>query len=107
MGITLKCSTCPLASACIKSSRFAPPKVDVYYKLSMMLESWSRNPPDVAPPRLIPEIPLEDPVKPRKDLGVDGAIVSISKVDSENVRRIEEEGIHNFLNFDAKSCFQP
>ncbi|MEM4229390.1 MAG: metallophosphoesterase family protein [Thermoproteota archaeon] len=101
MGITLKCSTCPLAPACVKSGRFTPPEIDAYYKLSLMLESWSRSPPDIALPHLIPEIPLESPVKPRKDLGMDGVIVSISKVDSVNVRRVESEGIHNFLDFDG------
>ncbi|MEM2936265.1 MAG: hypothetical protein QW231_03715 [Candidatus Bathyarchaeia archaeon] len=33
---------------------------------------------------------------------MDGVIVSISKVDSENVRRVESEGIHNFLDFDGQ-----
>ncbi len=73
MGITLKCSTCPLAPACVKSGRFTPPEADVYYKLSLMLESLRRSPPDIALPRLIPEMPLEDPVKPRRDLGMDGS----------------------------------
>ncbi|MEM3390380.1 MAG: hypothetical protein QW491_13380 [Thermoproteota archaeon] len=101
VGITLRCSTCLLAPACVKSGRFVPPEIGAYYKLSLMLESW-RSPPNIALPRLIPEIPLEDPVKPRRDLGMDGVIVSISKVDSENVRRVESEGIHNFLNFDGQ-----
>lgn len=40
MEMTLKCSTCPLTPACLKSGRFTPPEVNVYYKLSLMLESW-------------------------------------------------------------------
>lgn len=102
MGITLKCSACPLAPACVKSGRFVPPEIDAYFKLSLMLESWSRNPSDIKLPRLIPEIPLEDPVKPRKDLGMDGVIASISKVDGENVKRVEEEGVYSFFEFDGQ-----
>ncbi|MBO3799125.1 MAG: metallophosphoesterase family protein [Thermoproteota archaeon] len=102
MGITLKCRTCPLASACVKSGGFTPPKVDAYLKLNLTLESWRRSPPDIKLPRLIPEMPLEDPVKPRKDLGMGGVIVSISKLDSENMKKVEEEGIHNFLDFDGQ-----
>lgn len=101
MGITIKCGTCLLAPACVKSSRFSPPKVDMYYKLNLMLESWGRSPPDIALPRLIPEIPIEGPIRLRKDL-VDGVIVSISKIDSENVKRVEREGVHNFLDFDGQ-----
>ncbi|MEM2051014.1 MAG: hypothetical protein QXZ66_01950 [Thermoproteota archaeon] len=102
MGITLRCSTCLLTTACVKSGRFSPPEIDAYYRLSLMLESWGLKPRDIALPRLIPEIPLEEPVRPRRDLGMDGVIVSISKVNSENVRRVESEGIHNFLNFDSQ-----
>ncbi|MEM3389366.1 MAG: hypothetical protein QW491_08135 [Thermoproteota archaeon] len=102
MGITLRCSTCPLAPACVKSGRFTPPEVGAYCKLSLTLDSWGKSPPDITLPRLIPEIPLEDPVKPRRDLGMDGVIVSVSKVDGENVRRVESEGIHNFLDFDGQ-----
>ncbi|MEM3424269.1 MAG: hypothetical protein QXI42_00475 [Thermoproteota archaeon] len=57
--------------------------------------------PDIALPRLIPEIPLEDLIRPRKDLGMEGVIISISKIDSENMKRVESEGIHNFLGFDG------
>ncbi|MBO3842123.1 MAG: hypothetical protein FGF48_06880 [Candidatus Brockarchaeota archaeon] len=103
MGITLGCRTCPLAPACLKSGRFTPPEAGAYYKLSLMLESWSRSPPDIELPRLIPEIPLEDPVKPGKGLGIDGVIVSISDVNDENVKRVEEGGIHSFLNFDGQT----
>ncbi|MBO3832181.1 MAG: hypothetical protein FGF51_02175 [Candidatus Brockarchaeota archaeon] len=42
IGITLKCSTCLLASACVKSGRFSPPEVDMYCKL-IMLESRNRR----------------------------------------------------------------
>ncbi|MBO3833137.1 MAG: hypothetical protein FGF51_07140, partial [Candidatus Brockarchaeota archaeon] len=101
MGITLGCRTCPLAPACLKSGRFTPPEAGAYYKLSLMLESW-RSPPDVELPRLIPEIPLENPVKPRRDLGMGGVMVSVSKVDGENVKRVEERGIHSFLNFEGQ-----
>ncbi|MEM2940160.1 MAG: hypothetical protein QW304_01195 [Thermoproteota archaeon] len=100
--ITLRCETCLLATACIRSGRFFPPKIDAYYELNSILESWGQSPPDVMLPRLIPEIPLEYPVKPRKDLGIDGVIVSISRIDSENVKRVEEDGIHNFLDFDGQ-----
>ncbi|MBO3841638.1 MAG: hypothetical protein FGF48_04400 [Candidatus Brockarchaeota archaeon] len=30
----------PTHPACLKSGRFTPPEVNVYYKLSLMLESW-------------------------------------------------------------------
>lgn len=102
MGLTLRCETCPLAPACIKSGRFSPPKPDMYRELDSKLKSWSQKPPDIILPRLVPEIPLEDPVRPRKDLGMDGVIVSVSRTDSENVRRVEEEGIHDFLDFDGQ-----
>ncbi|MBO3800665.1 MAG: hypothetical protein FGF52_06425 [Candidatus Brockarchaeota archaeon] len=102
MGITLRCNTCPLASACVKSSRFTPPDVGAYFKLDLTIRSWDKKPTDIKLPRLIPEIPLEDPVKPRKDLGMDGVIVSISKIDSENMKKIEREGVHKFLEFDGQ-----
>ena len=103
MGLTLRCETCPLNTACIRSGRFSPPKSDTYRELDSKLKSWGRGPPDVMLPRLIPEIPLEDPVRPRKDLGMDGVIVSVSRTDSENTRRVEAEGIHNFLGFDGQA----
>jgi len=101
-GLTLRCETCPLNTACIKSGRFSPPNADKYRELDSKLKSWDRRPPDIMLPRLIPEIPLEDPVMPRKDLGMDGVIVSVSRTDSENTRRVEAEGIHNFLGFDGQ-----
>ncbi|MCX8183812.1 MAG: hypothetical protein N3F08_05280, partial [Crenarchaeota archaeon] len=102
MGVTLKCGACPLASACVKSGRFSPPKLDAYHELDSALKSWGRRLPEIMLPRLVPEIPLEDPVRPRRNLGMDGVIVSISRTESENVRRVESEGIHNFLGFDGR-----
>lgn len=33
---------------------------------------------------------------------MDGVIVSISRIDSENVRKVGSEGIHKFLDFDGQ-----
>ncbi|MBO3809245.1 MAG: hypothetical protein FGF50_06585 [Candidatus Brockarchaeota archaeon] len=105
VGLTLRCRACQLASACVKSGRFVPPRMDAYLKLSLMLESWNKEPRDITLPRLIPEMPLKDPVRPRRDLGMDGVIASISKVDDENIKRVEEEGVHKFLDFDGQILF--
>jgi hypothetical protein len=96
------CEACVLASACVKSRSFSPPKADKLHELRFILESWSLEPPVVKLPRFIPEIPLEEPVRLRWDrLGVKAVLVTFLNTKDENIEKVRSEGVHRFLGFDG------
>lgn len=101
-NLMITCEACAYASVCPTRTSYTPPKDSMLSELDSLLGSWDIKPSVIELPTIVPEIPVEEPVKLRwSEIGIEAIIVNFGDPRNENIKRAMEDGIKDLLHFNG------